>query len=56
MVILKIFVVVVIFAETVSGHGRLALPPSRSSAWRFGFNTTINNNDAALNCGGAEVR
>ena len=37
------------------GHGRLASPPSRSSAWKFGFGTPINHNDWVLNCGEYEV-
>jgi hypothetical protein len=41
--------------KDVSGHGRLIDPPSRSSAWRFGFNTTINYNDNELFCGGFNV-
>lgn len=39
----------------VFGHGRLIEPPSRSSAFRFGFNTPPNDNDRQLNCGGAWV-
>jgi hypothetical protein len=54
MIIFKFFVVV-IFVGTVSGHARLALPPSRSSAWQFGFSTPINYNDWQLNCGGYQV-
>ncbi|CAK1589900.1 unnamed protein product [Parnassius mnemosyne] len=36
----------------VSGHGRLIEPPSRASAWRFGFDTPHNYNDHELYCGG----
>uniref|UniRef100_T1JDM2 Chitin-binding type-4 domain-containing protein n=1 Tax=Strigamia maritima TaxID=126957 RepID=T1JDM2_STRMM len=36
----------------VLGHGRLRDPPSRSSAWREGFNTPANYNDNELFCGG----
>jgi len=36
----------------ISGHGRLLEPPSRASAWRFGFNTPKNYNDNQLFCGG----
>ncbi|KAK7497837.1 hypothetical protein BaRGS_00010971 [Batillaria attramentaria] len=39
-------------ARFTRGHGRLLEPPSRSSMWRFGFNTTRNYNDNSLNCGG----
>ncbi|KAI8441952.1 hypothetical protein MSG28_005624 [Choristoneura fumiferana] len=35
-----------------SGHGRLTEPPSRASAWRFGFDTPHNYNDHELYCGG----
>ena len=38
----------------VSGHGRLIEPPSRTSAWRFGFGTPANYNDHETNCGGFE--
>ena len=37
------------------GHGRLWEPPSRSSMWRRGYNTTININDNELSCGGFTV-
>lgn len=36
----------------VSGHGRMIEPPSRASAWRYGFNTPPNYNDHELYCGG----
>ncbi|XP_011429461.3 uncharacterized protein [Magallana gigas] len=36
----------------VLGHGYLQEPPSRSSMWRFGFNTPHNYNDNQLFCGG----
>ncbi|GFR85845.1 cell wall integrity and stress response component 4-like [Elysia marginata] len=36
----------------VRGHGRLVDPPARSSMWRFGFDTPVNNDDMALYCGG----
>ena len=41
--------------RSVSGHGRLVEPPSRSSMWRYGFNTPHNYDDNALNCGGLNV-
>ncbi|XP_076033601.1 uncharacterized protein LOC143020758 [Oratosquilla oratoria] len=37
---------------SVVGHGRLVEPPSRSSAWRYGFDTPHNYNDHELYCGG----
>jgi hypothetical protein len=36
----------------VKGHGRLMEPPSRSTAFRFGFATPHNDNDNQLSCGG----
>ncbi|KAL4232934.1 hypothetical protein ACF0H5_007622 [Mactra antiquata] len=41
---------------SVSGHGRLIEPPSRSSMWRFGFQTPINYDDNQLFCGGYDVQ
>lgn len=38
--------------QTCNGHGRLIEPPSRSSAWRYGFQTPPNYNDHELYCGG----
>ncbi|XP_053690918.1 uncharacterized protein LOC128739457 [Sabethes cyaneus] len=35
-----------------AGHGRLIEPPSRASAWRYGFSTPPNYNDHELYCGG----
>ncbi|XP_018009620.1 uncharacterized protein LOC108667142 [Hyalella azteca] len=35
-----------------SGHGRLIEPPSRASAWRFGFSTPRDYNDNEGFCGG----
>lgn len=34
------------------GHGRLVDPPSRASAWRFGYDTPIDYNDNEGFCGG----
>ncbi|XP_018579161.1 uncharacterized protein LOC108917166 [Anoplophora glabripennis] len=36
----------------IFGHGRLIEPPSRASAWRYGFDTPHNYNDHELFCGG----
>ena len=41
--------------RSVSSHGRLVEPPSRSSMWRYGFNTPHNYDDNAINCGGLYV-
>lgn len=38
--------------NTANGHGRLIEPPSRASAWRYGFDTPHNYNDHELYCGG----
>ncbi|XP_017776785.1 PREDICTED: uncharacterized protein LOC108562829 [Nicrophorus vespilloides] len=38
--------------RSIDGHGRLIEPPSRASAWRYGFNTPHNFNDHELYCGG----
>ncbi|KAI0218340.1 hypothetical protein LSAT2_029951 [Lamellibrachia satsuma] len=39
-------------ASSAYGHGRLTDPPSRSSMWRYGFNSTPNYEDNQLYCGG----
>ncbi|XP_042869962.1 uncharacterized protein LOC122251841 [Penaeus japonicus] len=41
---------------SVEGHGRLMQPPSRSSAWRLGFDTPVNYNDNELFCGGFGIQ
>lgn len=46
-----IFLVIVQIPES-DAHGRLIEPPSRASAWRYGFNTPPNYNDHELFCGG----
>lgn len=38
--------------DICNGHGRLIEPPSRSSAFRYGFQTPPNYNDHELYCGG----
>ena len=38
--------------NTVSGHGRLRKPPSRSTMWRHGFDTPRDYNDHETFCGG----
>ena len=47
--------VLVAMIPGVLGHGYLQEPPSRSSMWRFGFNTPHNYNDNQLFCGGFDV-
>ncbi|GBL98536.1 hypothetical protein AVEN_111646-1 [Araneus ventricosus] len=39
----------------VQGHGRLLEPPSRSSMWRFGYDTPRNYDDNELFCGGIYI-
>jgi len=46
------FHVAVLFISEVKPHGRLIEPPSRSTMWRYGFNTPPNYNDHELYCGG----
>lgn len=38
--------------DWIESHGRLIEPPSRASAWRYGFDTPHNYNDHELYCGG----
>lgn len=46
------FVVGFSLISFADGHGRLIEPPSRASAWRYGFDTPHNYNDHELFCGG----
>ncbi|XP_054706523.1 uncharacterized protein LOC129216337 [Uloborus diversus] len=41
---------------SVSSHARLMEPPSRSSMWRFGYDTPVNYDDDGLYCGGIKVQ
>lgn len=41
-----------VVTDVCKGHGRLYEPPSRASAWRFGFNTPKDYNDNEGFCGG----
>lgn len=49
---LLVFLLAMSSIALIEGHGRLRIPPARTSMWREGFNTTKNYNDAELNCGG----
>ncbi|KAJ2940377.1 hypothetical protein O0L34_g54 [Tuta absoluta] len=40
----------------VTAHGRVFEPPSRSSAWRFGFPSPADYDDDGANCGGFAVQ
>lgn len=46
------FTLVACFVANGEGHGRLIEPPSRASAWRYGFQTPPDYNDHELYCGG----
>ena len=50
--LLLVFISHCLTTGTVSGHGRLRQPPSRSTMWRYGFDTPTNVNDHESNCGG----
>lgn len=47
-----VMVMVVTWAERCRGHARLIDPPSRASAWRYGFDTPPDYNDNEGFCGG----
>ncbi|XP_028138706.2 uncharacterized protein LOC114333082 isoform X1 [Diabrotica virgifera virgifera] len=49
--VLPLLLFYTLFSST-NGHGRLIEPPSRASAWRYGFDTPHNYNDHELFCGG----
>ena len=53
--IFRVFVALSLIA-LVLGHGRLIDPPSRNSAWRYGFDTPRQDTDNELNCGGFNVQ
>ena len=47
-----ILLLLLVTFDMVSPHGRFIEPPSRVSAWRFGFPTLANYNDHESYCGG----
>ncbi len=53
--VVLLLAIVATVAPLVAGHGILIEPPSRASAWRFGFDTPPNYDDNALSCGGFSV-
>ena len=55
MMMMLMTVLLTVTLRCVSGHGRLVEPPSRSSMWRYGFDTPHNYDDNAINCGGLYV-
>ena len=51
-----LLVIVAAMLVQTEAHGRLIEPPSRASAWRYGFSTPANYDDNQLFCGGKQVR
>lgn len=49
---IMMFIILMHAVDVSNGHGRLIEPPSRSSAFRYGFQTPPNYNDHELYCGG----
>ncbi|CAL4142475.1 unnamed protein product [Meganyctiphanes norvegica] len=49
---LSCYLLFISLAILVKGHGRLIEPPSRASAWRYGFQTPIDYQDNEGFCGG----
>jgi len=52
---LELFIVTIFISAqltNVHGHGYLAKPPARGSAWREGFDTPVDVTDNEENCGG----
>ena len=49
---MRLMILLLLLVTVVSPHGRFIEPPSRVSAWRFGFPTLANYNDHETNCGG----
>lgn len=52
LVLMLVAVFLSIRVTRVQGHGRLVEPPSRASAWRYGFSTEKDYNDSESYCGG----
>ena len=53
---MKLLVIAAAVFTAVSGHGRLADPPARTSANLLGFpNVPADYNDGGMSCGGYEV-
>lgn len=51
--LLALFLLSYLQISSVLGHGRLVDPPSRATAWRYGFATPADYNDHQGYCGGA---
>lgn len=52
MVSWLLLILICTLCTNCNGHGRLIEPPSRASAWRYGFPTPPDYNDHELYCGG----
>lgn len=50
--IICLYLIISSMISLSDAHGRLIEPPSRATAWRYGFNTPPNYNDHELYCGG----
>ena len=50
-----VLVISVTLFQCVDGHGGILEPPSRSLAWRYGFDAPINYDWMSLYCGGFHV-
>ena len=48
--------IVLNLVSSIYGHGRMIDPPSRNSAWRYGFPNPPHYTDNELNCGGFNVQ
>ena len=55
-VLLAFGLMLILIPKFTNGHGALLFPPGRSTAWRLGYPTLVNYDDAELNCGGFGVR
>jgi Lytic polysaccharide mono-oxygenase, cellulose-degrading len=51
-VYLCIVILLPVLIDQTNGHGRFIQPPSRASAWRYGFPTPPDYDDTASFCGG----
>ena len=52
---IAVCIILLYASRSCEGHGRMRVPPSRSSMWRDGFGTPTNYDDNQLFCGGFNV-
>jgi len=52
----RVFALLLALVHGVRPHGKLIEPPSRSSMWRYGWDTPKNYDDNELFCGGFNVQ